>query len=48
MSALLDFAREPSEERAVVSVRDVAHETVELFRRTSAAKAIELVEDYDD
>ena len=46
--ALLDFAREPSEERAVVSVRDAAHETVELFRRTSAAKAIELVEDYDD
>jgi PAS domain S-box-containing protein len=45
--ALLDFAREPSEERAVVSVRDAAHETLELFRRTSAAKAIELVERYD-
>jgi PAS domain S-box-containing protein len=46
--ALLDFAREPSEERAVVSVRDAAHETVELFRRTSSAKAMELVETYDD
>jgi PAS domain S-box-containing protein len=46
--ALLDFAREPSEERAVVSVRDAAHETLELFRRTSSAKAIDLVETYDD
>jgi PAS domain S-box-containing protein len=46
--ALLDFAREPSEEQAVVNVRDAAHETVELFRRTSAAKAIELVEVYEE
>jgi PAS domain S-box-containing protein len=46
--ALLDFAREPSEERAVVSVRDAAHETLELFRRTSSAKAIDLIETYGD
>jgi PAS domain S-box-containing protein len=46
--ALLDFAREPSEERAVVSVRDAAHETVELFRRTSSAKAMELTESYSE
>jgi PAS domain S-box-containing protein len=46
--ALLDFAREPSEERALISVSDVARETVELVRRTSAAKAVEIVEVYDD
>ncbi|HEX2506129.1 MAG TPA: ATP-binding protein [Gaiellaceae bacterium] len=46
--ALLDFAREPSEERAGMSVRDAAHETVELFRRTSAAKGIELTEAYGE
>jgi PAS domain S-box-containing protein len=44
--ALLDFAREPSDERALVSVEDAARETVELFRRTSAAKASDLREDY--
>ncbi|HYM63518.1 MAG TPA: ATP-binding protein [Gaiellaceae bacterium] len=44
--ALLDFAREPSDERALISVEDAAHETVELFRRTSAAKASDLLEDY--
>jgi PAS domain S-box-containing protein len=46
--ALLDFAREPSEERALVSVHDAARETVELIRRTSAAKAVEIVETYDE
>lgn len=46
--ALLDFAREPSDERALVSVGDAARETVELLRRTSSAKGIELVEDYTE
>ncbi len=46
--ALLDFAREPSQERAVIDVSDAAHEIVELIRRTSSAKAIELVERYSD
>ena len=46
--ALLDFAREPSDERVAVSVSDAARETVELFRRTSAAKASDLREDYTD
>jgi two-component system, NtrC family, sensor kinase len=46
--ALLDFAREPSDERVAVSVSDAARETVELFRRTSAAKASDLSEDYTD
>lgn len=46
--ALLDFAREPSDERAPVSVADAARETVELFRRTSAAKASDLRADYTD
>jgi len=44
--ALLDFAREPSDERMPVSVADAARETVELFRRTSAAKASDLREEY--
>ncbi|CAN5250673.1 hypothetical protein BH18ACT14_BH18ACT14_15910 [soil metagenome] len=44
--ALLDFAREPSDERVPVSVGDAARETVELFRRTSAAKASDLRADY--
>jgi PAS domain S-box-containing protein len=44
--ALLDFAREPSDERGPVSVADAARETVELFRRTSAAKASDLHENY--
>jgi PAS domain S-box-containing protein len=44
--ALLDFAREPSDERVPVSVADAARETIELFRRTSAAKASELRADY--
>jgi PAS domain S-box-containing protein len=44
--ALLDFAREPSDERVPVSVADAARETVELFRRTSAAKASDLRADY--
>jgi PAS domain S-box-containing protein len=46
--ALLDFAREPSDERTLVQVRDAACETVELVRRTSAAKQVELIERYDE
>jgi PAS domain S-box-containing protein len=46
--ALLDFSREHSDERAVISLTDVAAQTVELMRRTSAAKQIEFVERYAD
>ncbi len=44
--ALLDFARERSDEQAVVSLREVLAQTVELLRRTSAAKQVEIVERY--
>jgi two-component system NtrC family sensor kinase len=46
--ALLDFARERSDERAVISLTEVAAQTVELMRRTSAAKQIEIVEHCTD
>lgn len=46
--ALLDFARERSEERGVISLTNVAAQTVELMRRTSAAKQVEIVERYTD
>jgi PAS domain S-box-containing protein len=46
--ALLDFARERSDERAVISLTDVAAQTVELMRRTSAAKQVEIVERHAD
>ena len=42
--ALLDFAREGSDERSSISLRDVAAQTVELMRRTSSAKQVEIVE----
>lgn len=42
--ALLDFARERSDELSLISLNDVAAQTVELMRRTSAAKQIEIVE----
>jgi two-component system NtrC family sensor kinase len=44
--ALLDFARERSDEHSVVSLNAVAAQTVELWRRTSAAKAVEIAERY--
>ncbi len=44
--ALLDFARERSDERSLVSLGDVVAQTVELMRRTSAAKQVEIVERY--
>ena len=37
--ALLDFARERSDELSLISLNDVAAQTVELMRRTSAAQA---------
>jgi signal transduction histidine kinase len=44
--ALLDFAREPTDERVQLFLRDVVHDSVELLRRISAAKGVELVERY--
>jgi PAS domain S-box-containing protein len=44
--ALLDFAREPSGEFEVVSLHDVLAASVDLVRRTSLRKGIELVESY--
>jgi PAS domain S-box-containing protein len=46
--SLLDFARERSDELVTVSLAEVVRQTVELFRRTSAAKHIEIVERYAD
>jgi PAS domain S-box-containing protein len=46
--ALLDFARERSDEHSVISLADVAAQTVELMRRTSAAKQVDIVERYSD
>jgi two-component system NtrC family sensor kinase len=46
--SLLDFARERSDEHTTVSLAEVARQTVELFRRTSAAKHIEILERYSD
>jgi PAS domain S-box-containing protein len=46
--SLLDFARERSDELVTVSLAEVVRQTVELFRRTSAAKHIEIVERYGD
>ena len=46
--ALLDFAREKGDDAGPTLVREAAAQTVELVRRTSAAKGIELVEVYDE
>jgi PAS domain S-box-containing protein len=46
--ALLDFARESSDERRVVALDEVVRETVELIRRTSASKGIEIEESFGD
>jgi two-component system, NtrC family, sensor kinase len=45
--ALLDFARENSEEMQFVTLEEVVFQTVDLVRRTSASKGVELVERYD-
>jgi PAS domain S-box-containing protein len=42
--SLLDFARERSDELSLISLNDVAAQTIELMRRTSAAKQVEIVE----
>ncbi len=44
--ALLDFARESSDERRVVALDEVVRETVVLVRRTSANKGIEIEESF--
>jgi two-component system NtrC family sensor kinase len=44
---LLDFAREGSDERAVLSLDDVVRQTVDLVRRTNANKGIHIVEAYE-
>jgi PAS domain S-box-containing protein len=45
--ALLDFARENTDERHVVRLEDVVQSTVDLVRRTNAHKGVELVDAYD-
>jgi two-component system NtrC family sensor kinase len=45
--SLLDFARENSEERHLVSLEEVVFQTVDLIRRTSASKGVELLERYE-
>jgi signal transduction histidine kinase len=46
--ALIDFAREPTDEQSRVALEEVAAQTVALVRRTSAAKSVELIELYPD
>jgi two-component system NtrC family sensor kinase len=44
---LLDFARENTDERSLVSVDDVVRKTVDLVRRTNTKKGIAIVERYE-
>jgi PAS domain S-box-containing protein len=44
--ALLDFARERSDEFELVSLHDVVSQTIDLVRRTTLRKEIEIVETY--
>ena len=46
--ALLDFARERTDELSLVDLNDVASQTVDLVRRATSAKGIEIVEAYAD
>jgi PAS domain S-box-containing protein len=46
VKALLDFARERTDEHGPMMLREVVAETVELVRRTSAGKSLEIVERY--
>jgi signal transduction histidine kinase len=46
--ALLNFARESTDERHDVALDDVARSTVALVRLTNAHKGVELVESYED
>jgi two-component system NtrC family sensor kinase len=45
--SLLDFARENSEERHFVALEEVVFQTVDLVRRTSANKGVEIIERYN-
>jgi PAS domain S-box-containing protein len=45
--ALLDFAREPSGVFTTVALEEVASQTVELVRRTTGAKDVQVVERYE-
>jgi two-component system NtrC family sensor kinase len=44
---LLDFSRESSDERSVLSLDDVVRQTVDLVRRTNMNKGIQIVEAYE-
>jgi PAS domain S-box-containing protein len=46
VKALLDFARERVDDHRPIYLRDVVRETVELVRRTTAVKDVEIVEQY--
>jgi PAS domain S-box-containing protein len=46
VKALLDFARERTDDHQPMLVRDVVKETIELVRRTSAVRDVEIVERY--
>jgi two-component system NtrC family sensor kinase len=46
--SLLDFARESSNERAVVALDEVIRETVTLVSRTTAGHGVEIVEDFGE
>ncbi|MEZ5101899.1 MAG: ATP-binding protein [Thermoleophilia bacterium] len=46
--ALLDFARERTDEHTLVLLDDVVRNTLELVRRTSLAKDVEIVERFGD
>jgi PAS domain S-box-containing protein len=46
VKALLDFARERTDNHQPMLVRDVVHDTVALVRRTSAVRDVEITEDY--
>jgi PAS domain S-box-containing protein len=46
--ALLDFSRERSDVFTTVSLQEVGAQTIELIRRTSSAKMVELVERYPE
>jgi signal transduction histidine kinase len=46
--SLLEFARESADEERVVALHRVWAEATDLFRRTSSAKSVEVVERYPD
>jgi PAS domain S-box-containing protein len=48
VKALLDFARERTDEHRPLLLRDTVAEALALIRRASSAKAVEIVERFDD